>query len=488
MYNHMNSGGMSLIDVLIVLAYLLFMVFWGVFQSRRAKAGGELAGAARGQGTLMVFFAMTASFIGGGFSFGLASRTFAGGIGHVLILWGFSAGTVAVGLFIAPKLQRFKGCASVGSLMGRAYGTAARAAVGLLAAFFCCAVLGAQLRALGLLFHAWLGLDFRLGALIGAAALVTLCASGGSRAVVSIAPVQCMLLLAGFSLMLLFSALRVGGAANLVAAVPNGRLDIFSALSPAAVLGGFMMFASGETLAPPYVRNLLVGRDGASARRGAVAAGLFSMLLFAMCGAIGLCALVFLPKINPELALPALMNSVLPAGLKGFAAAGIVAGLTAAGSAFLNAAVSNLVADVLPTFVKSPLSLTRHPPLVRAGRETVFHTAQIATILFGLLAVAVAIFTSGVLEALGVAYRLWAPAVAAPLVAAAFGKRSGPKAFWASAAAGIAAMIVWELVYRNPFHIPSVVSGIMVSAGVIGLFPEKIPPAPLGASPLIKGG
>jgi SSS family solute:Na+ symporter len=188
-----------------------------------------------------------------------------------------------------------------------------------------------------------------------------------------------------------------------------------------------------------------------------------------MCGAIGLCALVFLPKMNPELALPALLNSVLPAGLKGLAAAGVVAGLTAAGSAFLSAAVSNFTADVLLLGEGQ-------------GQEWELAIARISTVLFGIIAAAVAIFSTGVLEALGLAYRLWAPAVAAPLVAAAFGRRSGPKAFWAAALAGILGMLLWELVYENPFHIPSVVSGIMVSAGVIWLFPKEIPPAAVAAS------
>ena len=73
------------------------------------RAGGEFSGAARRQNTFMVFSGMAASFIGGGFSFGLASRAYAGGIGNVLTLWGFGAGTVAVGIFIAPRLQRFRG-------------------------------------------------------------------------------------------------------------------------------------------------------------------------------------------------------------------------------------------------------------------------------------------------------------------------------------------------------------------------------------------
>ena len=250
------------------------------------------------------------------------------------------------------------------------------------------------------------------------------------------------------------------------------------------MIGGFLLFASGETLAPPYVKNLLTGKDGSAARKGAVAAGLFSMLLFSMCGAIGLCALVFLPRINPELALPALMNSVLPAGFKGLAAAGIMAGLTAAGSAFLSAAAANLVSDVLPPFLdwKSRETLLpalrghlppggRHEGMGDGALGRGLLTARLATVLFGAIAAGVAIFTSGVLEALGLAYRLWAPAVAAPLVAAAFGKRSGPKAFWAAASSGIIGMLVWEIGYGNPFHIPSVVSGIMVSAGVVWLFP-----------------
>jgi SSS family solute:Na+ symporter len=459
---------MGLIDVLLVVSYLAFMVIWGAVQARKVKAGGEFSGAARGQSTFMVFASMAASFIGGGFSFGLASRAYAGGIGHVLALWGFSAGTVLVGLFVAPRLQRFKGCATVGSLMGRAYGPAARVAVGLLAAFFCCAVVGAQLRALGLLLRAWLGLDFRIGALIGAAALVALCAAGGSRAVVSIAPAQCLLLFTGFSLMLAFSAVRAGGIANLAAAVPESRYDIFSTLTPSAALGTFLMFMSGETLAPPYVKNLLTGRDGGSARRGAVAAGLFSMLLFSMCGAIGLCALVFLPKINPELALPALMGSVLPAGLKGLAAAGVVAGLTAAGSAFLNAAAANLTEDVLGE-----------------GPERGLVAARTSTVAFGLIAAAVAVFSAGVLEALGLAYGVWAPAVVAPLVAAAYGRRAGPGAFWASAVSGVAAMLVWQTAYGNPFNIPSVVSGIMVSAGVLALFPRS---KAIATTPLSQSG
>lgn len=451
-----------MLDIIIVAAYLLGTAAWGFIQSRKLKKSGDFAGAGGRQGALTVFASLTASFLGGGFSFGLASRAYGEGIGHVLTLWGFSAGTVIVGLFIAPRLQRFRGCGSVGSLMGAAYGPAARAAVGMLAALFCCAVLGAQLRALGLLLNAWLGLDFRIGAAIGCAVLVALCAAGGAGAVVTAAPVQCLLLVFGFALMIAFGSARAGGIAELAASLPPDRLQPFSALSPLMISGGFLMFMTGETLAPPYVQRLLTGKDGKAARAGGVAAGAFSAVLFALCGAIGTMAYAFFPYINAELALPTLLTSVLPSGLKGLAAAGIMAGLTASGAAFLSAAVSNLTSDVLPPFLPRQMNAQGLP------------AARMATVAFGLIAASVAVFTTGVLEALGLAYRLWAPVVSAPLIAAAWGKRSGQAVFWASAVTGIAGMLFWELVLGNPLYIPSVVFGIMVSGAVCFLFPAPV--------------
>ena len=451
-----------MLDIAIVAFYLLGTAAWGILRMRRVRSGNDLMGVGGRQGALLVFASLTASFLGGGFSFGLASRAYAGGIGHVLALWGFSAGTVIVGLFVAPRLQRFGGCGSVGSLMGMAYGPAARAAVGTLAALFCCAVLGAQLRALGLLLEAWLGLELRLGAAVGCMVLVALCAAGGSGAVVTAAPVQCLLLVCGFVLMLAMGVTRLGGAENLVNTLPPDSLQPFSSLTPLMAAGSFLLFMTGETLAPPYVQRLLTGRDGAAARRGGVAAGLFSAVLFALCGAIGLVALAVFPSINPELALPALLASVLPPGLRGLAAAGVLAGLTAAGAAFLSAAVSNLTLDVLPPFLPH-----------ETGRSGLL-AARLATLAFGLLSLSVAVFSAGVLEALAMAYRVWAPAVAAPLVAAATGRRSGPAVFWASSLAGVAAMLVWELALGNPLAIPSAVFGIITSGVVCFLFPRNV--------------
>lgn len=446
-----------MLDVAIVIFYLLAVGGWGILQSRRMRSDADLSGAAARYSPLLTLTGLVSSFLGGGFSFGLASRVYLDGVGHILTLWGFSAGTVAVGLAVAPRLRLFRGCGSVGALMGAAYGRAARAAVGMLAALFCCAVLGAQLRALGLLLDGWLGLDWRLGALAGAAAITALCAGGGNRAAMLATPLQCLLLTLGFALMLAFGVGRAGGVAAIVETLPPDRLQPFSSMPPLAAAGGFLLFFCGETLAPPTVQRMLTGRDEKTARAGAVWAGVVSVVLFAVCGAAGLLALAFYPRVNPELALPALLSGTLPQGLRGLAAAGMLAGLTAAGAAFLGAAVSSFATDALPVL----------PHRGAGGLAAV----RAATVLLGFSAAAVSVLSSGVLEALGLAYRLWAPAVAAPLVAAVYRRRAGPLAFWVPAAAGVIGMLAWELGFGCPFHIPSCVFGIMVSGVASFLVP-----------------
>jgi predicted membrane protein len=75
-----------------------------------------------------------------------------------------------------------------------------------------------------------------------------------------------------------------------------------------------------------------------------------------------------------------------------------------------------------------------------------------------------ALWSKDVLEALALSYKIWAPAVVVPLCAASIVKKPYPVLFYAPSFGGIAAMLFWEAVLRNPFHIPGTVFGIIISA------------------------
>ena len=424
-----------MIDALLMAALLLAAVLLGLRAPRRT--GGVPA--------VLVFLSLVASFLGGGFSFGLAARSFGLGWPPVVALWGFSLGTVLVGWFVAPRLARFRDCATVGEVLGRAYGSAARTAAGVLAAFFCCAVLGAQLRSLALALGAWLGLGVPLAVAVSAALLWSLTATGGIRGLLAVAPLQCALLVVAYAMMLVLGVGRAGGLAHVLSAAPA-----FDA-APAALAGSFALFFCGETLAPPYVRSLLLAKDGGAGRKGVVSAGAVSAVLFVVSGLAGITARVLLPAIPAESALPALLSAALPAGLRGIGAAGVLSGLAACGSAYLCAAVDHFRGDVLRAEGRYTLG---------TDRSRLWLTALLAA-----GAAVVALLAGDVLGALALAYSLWAPAVTVPLIAAAFLNRPPKGLFFFCGGAGVVAMAAWELC-GNPMNIPGAVFGIMISVAV----------------------
>ena len=165
-------------------------------------------------------------------------------------------------------------------------------------------------------------------------------------------------------------------------------------------------------------------------------------------GLAGLTARVVLPGIAPEGALPALLGAVLPAGLRGVAAAGVLSGLMACGSAYLCAAVDNLRGDVL-----------------QHAQGSWWSSPAVLGAAFVAVASAVALWSRDVLGALALAYSLWAPAITVPLWVAAFVPRPPAALFPVCGGTGVAAMVAWELC-GNPLDIPGAVFGIIVSAGI----------------------
>ena len=73
----------------------------------------------------------------------------------------------------------------------------------------------------------------------------------------------------------------------------------------------------GETLVPPYVQRLCIGKTAAEAARGTLLSGLFSIPFFAVTGLIGLVALAIDPALDSNLAMPHVVVTVMPPVLKG---------------------------------------------------------------------------------------------------------------------------------------------------------------------------
>jgi SSS family solute:Na+ symporter len=439
-----------MLDYAIIIFYLSAVLLLGLWSGKGMKSLQDFAVSHRSYTSMVIFATLSASFIGGGFSIGNAEKVFRLGIVNIVALWGFSLKEILVAKFIAPRMGNFPDVISTGDIMERGYGKAAKVVTGFLSVLFCAGIVGAQVRAMGLIFNVFLGIEPIWGILIGCGIVIAYSTVGGMRAVVLTDVIQFCVLAVGLPAALVFGMVKLGGFSAIRAAAPAGHFSIpGEAMTIGAFLSLFLTFLLGETLVPPYVQRLFIGKDATHTARGTMLSGIFSIPFFAITGAIGLVALALDPKLNPNLAMPYVIRTVLPAGVRGIVIAGVISIVMSSADSFLNGAATGCSNDLVKPLRKNPLSKRKELLL-----------AKLTNCFVGVLAVIFAIKISSVLDILIYAYNFWAPVVLVPLAAVLLGIRVTKAGFLAGAVAGAAGVLIWSIVLRAPMGVNGLVIGV----------------------------
>ena len=209
----------------------------------------------------------------------------------------------------------------------------------------------------GVVFETLMGVDFWTGALITVAFTGLYTVFGGLRAVVYTDMMQMFVLVAGAILVTVVGLAQVGGPSGLVDAVEPGFMSVWKPISDPDFPWTGILFGA-PILAVWYwctdqviVQRTLAARDIDHARRGTIFAGYLKVLpifIFVIPGVIAfaLSESGQLQLDNPDQALPALVAAVLPAGLRGLVAAGLLAALMSSLSSVFNSTSTLITWDV----------------------------------------------------------------------------------------------------------------------------------------------
>lgn len=439
----------------IVVSYLLGVLAVGIYAGRGVGNLNDYAVAGRSYGAMVIFATMAATFIGGGFSMGNAERVFQVGIVNIIALWGFSLKEILVARYIAPRMMKYPEAISVGDIMQIHYGRTAKVFTGVFGFILCAGILGAQVGATGYVFHLFLGMDRIWGILLGFGIVIAYSTVGGIRSVVWTDVIQFAILAIGMPVTLFFGVREAGGVAAIYEALPAGRLAV--ATQPAALVALaslFCTFMVGETLVPPYLQRLLIGRDCMQVVRGTFYSGLFSIPFFVVTGLIGLVALALKPDLDPNLAMPYVIQQALPPLWRGLVIAAVLAIIMSSADSFLNSAAISFTNDIVAPLRRTPVAA-----------QAALRTARVATLVVGVLAVVFALSIESVLGILIYAYNFWAPTILVPLVFAIVGAPVSRRRFLAGATAGIVAVAVWSYGLGKPWGIDGLVVGVFANLG-----------------------
>ena len=446
-----------MIDVVVIVIFFIISLIVGLLSSRGIKDFTQFSVGNRSFSSFIIFATLSASFIGGGYTLGNAAKVYEEGLIYSFALLGFSLKEIVIGLFIAPKMVRYRDCLSIGDIMGKHYGLKAKIATGFLSILLCTGILGAQVGALSTIFNTFFNIHSMWAVWISFIVVIGYSAIGGMRAVVFTDVFQCTILFIGIPLTF-FLGLHYVGIDHVIETVPAGFINFLHTGNDYLILITlFITFIVGEALVPPYVQRLFMGRDERQTAVAVVSSGLVSIPFFLIAGSIGLITLTLNPNLNANEALPYLVKHVLPTGVKGFVISGLLAIIISSASGFLNAASVALINDIAK-------------PLVKVYVTEVFwlRLAKLGTLFVGFGAVFFALSIHNVLDILLYAYNFWAPVILVPLVMAILGVKVCGKNFFIGACSGILGTVVWSLILKNPWGVSGVFIGVIIN--FIGFF------------------
>jgi SSS family solute:Na+ symporter len=405
----------------IVLGYLAFIFIKGVSKSAKIKDSDDYLVSGRNVGWFALFCTMGATVVGGGASIGAIGRTYEWGILMLLVSTGWYFHFIFSGLVVAPKFRKAE-LYTVAGYFGHRYDERSRFVVMILSLLFSVFIVAAQMAAFGSVISALFpGMDtllvMRFAIVIGGLMVVVYSTAGGLMAVISTDVYQFIILIIGFVITSIACLqILLAGDFNLMESVPKEFLNPHGGKGWLFLITTFLAFFFGETFAPGYATRYCVGKNVKETKKGIAGVGLFlAMLLPAVLFIIALFARIEFPGIDPQQALPLVvekLNNPLFGGL--IIGALLMAVMSSADSA-LNSATAIFVKD-----------LFEHQfGWDNQDDKKILLLARLCTIGLGVVAIITAILWPNIIDLLLVTYHLWAPAIIIPVAFGAISKMTG---------------------------------------------------------------
>ncbi len=377
-------------DWVIIVSYFLavFAVALWVARSRSgtrdSSAGYFLAG--RNAGWFVIGASLFASNIGSEHLVGLAGTGAASGVAVgqfeilaslilLLLGWVFVPFYIKSGIFTMPEF------------LERRYSSSARWYLAVISIIgYVLTKISVTIAAGGIVFEALMGINFWTGAFIVVLATGVYTVIGGLRAVLYTDMLQMFVLIGGSIAVTVIGLVKLGGWGEMEAIAGSGFMSLWKPMSDPSfpwtgiILGAPILGVWYWCTDQFIVQRVLSASNISQARKGTIFGGYLKLLplfIFVIPGVIAyaLTQTGALTLDEPDQALPALIGHLLPAGVRGFIVAGLLAALMSSLSSVFNSCSTLLTWDIYRVLRPE----TSEKNLVRVGQ-----ISTVALVLFGL--------------------------------------------------------------------------------------------------------
>jgi SSS family solute:Na+ symporter len=454
----------TVLSVAVVVTYVVVLTFVAV-RARAAREFAEFSLARRALPLALVFGSLAATYVGPVFSIGFVGRGFKSGLLFLGVGLAYAAQNILVGLFVAPRLRRLKGCHTLGDAIGLKYDPKCQVLAGIISVGLCAGFAAVMAKAGGDVLRSIFGLPHWSSVIVvvGITALYT--TFGGLRASVITDAFQ----FSAFAILLPLMLLLVlmfhlnGSSATFVKEASAATTAGFNSTSTIKILGLVAAFLLGETLIPPYANRALASKTTGVSRNGFVLAGLFSVVWFMVMIALGIAARSIIQgNIEEDKVLLKLVESTMPAAGYALLMVVLISIIMSSLDSLLNAGAVAFTQDIVKPFAKVPDS-------------TALNIGRCATIVIALTAAAGAVAVESIIDGLLICYTIWAPAILPVLIIGLWVKRPRPLAGILSMGTGTLVAIMFQFVFPSATEVPAIIPalGAALLAYMLGHWLER---------------
>lgn len=421
------------INLCIVVVFLLLNLAVGFYKGRNIQDMRDYAIANKSYGVGALVMTYLATMIGSGSIFRASNEVYKDGILPFIAILGVSFSFVFMAIFIAPKIQYFRGCLTVGDMLGKLYGNKVKNFTGVISVLMGLVIMTMQISAIGLICNKFFGLDKNISIVMGGLCVVLYSAFGGMRAVAATDILQFLMIALCIVILSNTIVAIAGGTSDILMSLPSSKLQIISNPSFINYLSVFLLWGLflADMHMPANVQRMLMAKNTKSLREMFFYVGFLDMSIRIMVALIGISAIVLYPNSDKNEIISEIYHNFLHRSIQPVVVIGLLAIVLSSADSHMHAAGVSLTNDLILPFLEK--------------RNKKFNSVKIAiysTLTIGVIGTFVSLMDYSLSRLMFLRLEIAGPALTCPLLFGILGLKSNEKSFFVALIISIISFII----------------------------------------------
>ncbi|MFP3017633.1 MAG: sodium:solute symporter [Candidatus Tisiphia sp.] len=457
------------LDNIIVLVYLLSILIVGTYYRSRLISFTDYA-TVQGKTSnskLLLVATIFASSVGGGATFGIAEKAFSGDLSYSYGLILTLPIDILIAIYLVPQITKHYGAESIGDIMVKYYSISGRFIAGTASVMVSIGFVAAQISVSGYIFQYILKINYLEGVILSYGIVIIYTTIGGLQSIMFTNLLQFFAMIMAIPVIAICGLNKVG-ISEFIQQLPSEKVyfiynnnfvsEIF--LNTITVMLAFCVM----NLYPNFIQRALINNNAKKTSTAIYIKSVIYAIFLIFITLNGLIAYNLYPNYSSNLALPYLIDQIVPSGLQGFVIVGLLAAVMSTADSDLNVTSIALVKDLL------------NPIFKIQNQKKLLLIARITNVVIGSFAIIVALKFNNVIDLVMFITGFWGPLVLVPLVFALFNITITQRMMVLCGLSGITSFLIWAYFFTHNFRLKGVFVGTMCSLLVfcIGLITKKL--------------